>query len=480
MIPIIYQLRDSIRFVDAQNSILAVSEIPLNIIRVSGRAVRILQLCDGERTVGQISEETGIGPEEQVFEICDYFNKKAFLETGYIKSRDYFPTVTVIIPTKNRRETVAECLESVFAQDYPADRMETIVVDDGSQDETHTLEQLKACRYRVNQRSRGQSYCRNFAAKEARGEILAFLDSDCVAGRRWLRDLVQGFQWDKIGAVGGYVDGYSQKSGLDRYDRVYSSLHSGRYIRFGSNDKSGFYLPACNLLVRKEVFFSNGGFVESLHLGEDVDFCWRMRKSGLYALYVPAGEVKHKHRNRLRSMLRRRFDYGTSEAVLHKLHPEKTKILQVRPLPAVVFAGLCGSVLFLDLRFVLVAVLCFLLGALSKIFKLHKYRLRLSFRRVLFSLARIHTSSLYFLAFHLIRYYLILLIILGFAVHTLWILVSALLMYAAIVDYSVKRPQLVFPLFLIYYTLDHISYQAGVLVGCMRKRSTRSYRVRFI
>jgi hypothetical protein len=228
------------------------------------------------------------------------------------------------------------------------------------------------------------------------------------------------------------------------------------------------------------VFLKSGGFEESLHLGEDVDFCWRMRKSGLYALYAPAGEVKHKHRNRLKTMLCRRFDYGTSEAVLHKLHPDKTKAVHMRLLPAVVFAGLCGSVLFLDLRLALVSVLCFLLEALPKIFKIAKFRLRISARSILFSLARTQTSSLYFLAFHLIRYYLILMIALGFALHSLWILACALLVYAAVVDYCVKRPQLVFPLFLLYYTLDHLSYQIGVIVGCVRRRCLRPYRVRLI
>jgi ABC-type multidrug transport system permease subunit len=69
---------------------------------------------------------------------------------------------------------------------------------------------------------------------------------------------------------------------------------------------------------------------------------------------------------------------------------------------------------------------------------------------------------------------------LGFVFHSLWGLGFCFLMLAAFVDYSAKRPSLAFPVFLFYYVLDHISYQLGVLIGCLRARSFLTYRVRFI
>jgi mycofactocin system glycosyltransferase len=480
MIPIIYKLRDCIRFEYKQDSVLIVSEVPLNVVRASKRVAEILQLCNGERSLRQISEETGIRQEDRVFSICDYFNKRAFLETSLQKTRDYHPSVTVVIPSKDRKEELGECLNSVFSQEYPADKIEIIVFDDGSRDGTHNLEQLRACRVFTNQESRGQSYCRNVAATTAKGEILAFLDSDCVAGPSWLKDLVQCFQWDRIGAVGGYVDGYFDQSGLDRYERVFSSLHLGKYIQLGLDDGSGFYIPTCNLLVKKDVFLETGGLRESLHLGEDVDFCWRMRKTGRLALYVPCGKVKHKHRNRLGPMLRRRFDYGTSEGALYELHPEKGKILQMRSLPTVAFIGLCLSFLLLNPLFLLAPAACFLFEANAKIIRLRRTITRINSWKVFYSMGRVYISSFYFLAFHVTRYYLLPLILLGFALHSLWIFGAVLLIFAALVDYSVKRPKLIFPLFLSYYTFDHISYQLGVVMGCIRKRSFRPYKIKSV
>jgi mycofactocin glycosyltransferase len=480
MIPIIYKLRESIRFEDRGDSSLVISEAPLNVVQASKRAVRILQLCDGVRTLPQIAREAGIAEEKQVFTICDYFNKKAVLETSIAENRGYFPSISIIIPTRDRGESLVECLESLYSQDYPSSQIEIIVIDDGSLDETQKLMSGFSCKLLTNRESRGQSYCRNVGARQAKGEILAFLDDDCVAGRAWLRDLVPYFQWEEVGAVGGYVDGYSKRSLLDRYEKEFSRLNLGKYILRGANDQSTFFVPTCNMLVRKKAFDETGGIRETMHLGEDVDFCWRMRDAGWQALYVPAGIVMHRHRNTLGAMLRRRADYGTSEAVLCTLHPKRRKTLPMRPLATAAFLGLCSAIAFLTLFPLVVTGASFVAETTAKALRLHRKRVRISFGKVCFSVVRMYMSYFYMMSFHLVRYYLVLLLLSGFAFHSLWGLGFSFLILAALVDYSVKCPRLVFPAFLFYYVLDHISYQLGVLAGCLRARSFRSYRLRFI
>ncbi len=478
MIPIIYKIRESVRFEDRGDYSLVVSEAPLNVVRASKRAVRILQLCDGERNLPQIARDADIAQEELVFRICDYFNKKAFLETSVAENRGYFPSITAIIPTRDRGASLVECLESIVSQDYPSDRIEIIVIDDGSLDETQKLASGFSCKLLTNRRSRGQSYCRNIGAQQAKNEILAFLDDDCVAGRSWLRDLAQYFQWEEVGAVGGYVDGYSKRSLLDRYEKEFSLLNLGKYILRGVNDR--FYVPTCNMLVRKKAFIETGGIRETMHLGEDVDFCWRMRDVGWQALYVPSGTVIHKHRNTLGAMLRRRADYGTSEAILCMLHPHRRKTLQMRPLAAAAFLGLCFAIGFFTLYPLIVTAASFIAETAIKALRLSRKNIRISLGKVCFSVLRIYISYFYMMSFHLVRYYLILWLLLGFAFHSLWGLGFSFLILAASVDYSVKHPRLVFPAFLFYYVFDHISYQLGVLAGCLRARSFRSYRLRLL
>jgi mycofactocin system glycosyltransferase len=480
MIPIVYKLRENIRFEDRGDSALIVSEVPLNVIQASKRAVRILLLCDGKRTLPEIARNAGVAQEEQVFRICDYFNKKAVLETSVAENPGYFPSISIIIPTRDRCEELIECIESVYAQNYPSDRIQVIVVDDGSLDETQKLASGFPCMLLTNRESRGQSYCRNLGAQHAKNEILAFLDDDCVAGPNWLKDLVPYFQWEEIGAVGGYVDGYSNRSLLDRYEKSFSRLNLGKYIFRGTKDPSTFFIPTCNMLVRKRVFDETGGIRETMHLGEDVDFCWRMRDAGWQALYAPSGIVMHKHRNALGTMLRRRADYGTSEAVLCTIHPLKRKTLQWRLLATAAFLGLCFAIAFLTLVPLAVTGGSFAAETALKTLRLYRKRICISFGKVGFSVLRMYMSYFYMMSFHLARYYLVLLFLLGFALHSLWGLGFSFLIFAAFVDYSAKRPCLAFPYFFFYYVLDHTSYQLGVLAGCLRARSFRAYLIKFI
>jgi mycofactocin glycosyltransferase len=476
MIPIIYKLRDSIRFEACGDSCLVISEVPLNVVQASKRAVRILQLCDGTRTVLQIANEAGIAGENQVFKICDYFNRKSVLETHVANNDGYFPPITVIIPTRDRGASVVECLKSIYSQEYPPGRIEVIVIDDGSRDETSKLVSAFSCKLIVNPSSHGQSYCRNLGAREAKNEILAFLDDDCVPGRTWLRDLVPYIQWEEVGAVGGYVDGYSNESLLDRYEKEFSLLNLGKHIFRSVNDR--FFVPTCNMLIRKKAFVETGGIRETLHIGEDVDFCWRMRDAGWQALYVPSGTVRHKHRNTLGKWMRRRADYGTSEAVLSKLHPQRRKTLQWQPFAAAAFLGVGFAIALLTLYPLIVTMASFIAETWLKALRLRRKRIRTPFGKVCFSVLRMYMSYFYMMSFHLSRYYLVLFLLLGFACHPLWLLALAFLLLAASVDYSAKHPRLAFPPFFCYYILDHISYQFGVLTGCLRARNFRSYQIR--
>jgi hypothetical protein len=91
------------------------------------------------------------------------------------------------------------------------------------------------------------------------------------------------------------------------------------------------------------------------------------------------------------------------------------------------------------------------------------------------SVFRGHLSMLYFLYFHLTRYYLGPLTLAGALMPGAWVLEAAAVLYSAGVDYSTRRPRLSFPVYLAYYLAEHVAYQAGVVKGCLREQSFRSY-----
>jgi mycofactocin glycosyltransferase len=479
MIPLEYTLREGIRVQEQGDRGLVISDVPLNVVSVSKGAAQILQSCNGGRSINELATGRNGFTEENVFQVCEYFRKRAMLEVSPSGPFDYCPTVSVIIPSRDRRADLLECLEAVHDLGYPRDKVEVIVVDDGSCD--GTVDAIKAlhCKVLSNSRPRGQSFCRNEGASAARGEILAFIDSDCIPDRAWLKDLVSFFCWDSVGAVGGYVDGYFREASLDRYEKSCSSLNMGRYFLWGGRDDSTMYVPTCNLLVRSTTYGVAGGIREEMLVGEDVDLCWRIREAGQKVIYVPSGVVKHKHRSKLARMLFRKAQYGTSEALLHKLHPEKRKVFQVPPLALSAFAFLVLAILIPSAAVLLGTLGSVFLDAVLKAYRILRLNSRIVWWKIIYSVVRSHFAFAYTASFHLVRYYLLLFLLICLFHPPLILFVICILLLSAVCDYHLKKPDLAFLPFLCYYTLEHMSYQIGVFVGCLKEKTFMSYIPRF-
>jgi mycofactocin system glycosyltransferase len=479
MIPLTYRLRDGVRIEDAPSGPVVVSELPLAVVRVNRAAAALLELTRGGCAVPELADTLAVD-EQRVVLLCERLRARGLLEVepAQIPADIEPPSVSVVIPTKDRASELDACLASLATLDYPADRIEVIVVDDGSTDDTPAVAAAHPCTYVVNQRNRGQSYSRNRGAREASGEILAFLDSDCVASPAWLRELTPFFAWGRVAGVGGLVSGYYDSTRLDRFEQVASSLNLGRRLLLMTDDDSMGYIPTCSLLVRRDAYVAVDGLREDLRVGEDVDLCWRLRAAGHWLVYTPTGEVWHRHRDRFTEMLRQRAVYGTSEPLLLSLHPDKRKTVTVRPLPALTVLGMAAALLS---RRPVILVLCAGFVALDSVrsrVRLSAEGVRVDARRLWFSTVRAHLSLAYSASFHLARYYVVPAAAAGVVVPGLWALTAAATVYVTALDYRVKRPRLGYPAFLAFSVAEHTAYQVGVAVGCLRVRSLRVHRLR--
>jgi mycofactocin system glycosyltransferase len=374
---------------------------------------------------------------------------------------------------------LVDCLMSLEEIDYPIDRLEIIVVDDGSKKAAAQFVSSERVKIIRNDKSQGQAAARNTGAEKARGEILAFLDADCIAGKGWLKELVPFFQAAGTGAVGGFVGGFYNKSALDRYEEVSSSLNMGKRLIIEGKTESGFYVPTANLLVKCDVFMSAGGFKTGMSVGEDVDFCWRMRDMGHALIYAPCGTVAHKHRNRLTRMLKRRADYGTSESILYRAHRDKKKGMVAPLLHGLSFLALALAVLLLNPYPLIALPLLFGIDTWHKKKTLRNFNTGITLPQLAGSSLRSMISFYYFAFFHAARYYLALLLAVGFWWQPVWIWGGLAIVYASIVDYSVNKPRLFYPVYLLFYCLEHLAYQVGVFLGCVRARYFGSYIVKF-
>jgi len=449
---------------------ILVLDFPLRAISVhpSWRPVLKILAARDFISIGEIASCAPSIRLETTEQFLEHLVRKAFCERrGLLPLRDY-PSVSIIIPVRNRRDDLATCLESLMNLRYQPGKTEIIVVDDASDDDSlHVASQFPVRVFSLETHKQ-VSYCRNFAARRAKGEILAFIDSDCIAHPLWLQQLVPSFRDPQVGAVGGLVDSDSDKNAIDRYEKVKSSLQVSTWFKRSTDEERFFYVPSCNLLVRRDLFLKLGGFKEDLHVGEDVDFCWRLQDYGKILEYRPVGIVYHKHRNSLWPFCSRRFQYGTSEPILQRLHTDRIKQLKLPLSQFMVWILIAASALLAYVPLLGAAGAILLLDCFRRYGRIRKERLPIGFPAIFMAGVRSCLSLFYHLCTFVSRYFLVLFIVL--VPLTPYVSAGAFCMHltSGIVQHRTKKSRLNLVVFLVLFTLEQLSYQSGVWWGCVR------------
>lgn len=235
---------------------------------------------------------------------------------------DSWPKVSVIVCTYNGEATLHACLTSLQSLSYPD--YEVLVIDDGSVKEVSDIAQdFPSVRY-IRQDHAGLSVARNLGAKEARGEILAYTDDDCIADEDWLSFLAAGFdnpQWVACGGPNIPPPARNQTESV-----VASAPGAPAHVLI--TDIEAEHLPGCNLAIRKSALEAIGGFDPIYQAaGDDVDICWRLRDAGGRLRFIPGAMVWHHRRYTVSAYLRQQCGYGEAEALLMKKHPQRFGIL---------------------------------------------------------------------------------------------------------------------------------------------------------
>jgi GT2 family glycosyltransferase len=240
----------------------------------------------------------------------------AFAETPLSLTREW-PRVSVIVCSHNGAATIAHCLAGIQRLDYP--NFETIVVDDGSDDGTAAV----AADFDVKlicTENRGLSSARNTGIDAAEGEIVAFLDDDCVPDRHWLRYLTAALMDDEHAGVGGPNIPPNGSPTLPQA----IACGPGGPMHVLLADTVAEHIPGCNMAFWKSALVAVGGFDPRFRIaGDDVDICWRLQQQGWTLGFCAAAMVWHRRRATLRTYLRQQQGYGRAEALLERKWPER-------------------------------------------------------------------------------------------------------------------------------------------------------------
>jgi len=227
--------------------------------------------------------------------------RTASLSGGRAKGAPAERFISVVIPNRNGAATIGRCLTAAFASDYG--RFEVVVVDDASEDGSVETIATFPCRLVRLGRHGGVSRARNAGARASSGELLFFIDADCLLGRETLSVANASYGEGGNRVLGGtYTPTPADGDFFSRFQSVF--IH-----HFETKRKDPDYLAAHAMMVDARLFERSGGFVEDSFIGvaasvEDVELCHRLRRAGCELVMDREIQVQHVFRFSLRRSLR--------------------------------------------------------------------------------------------------------------------------------------------------------------------------------
>ena len=213
------------------------------------------------------------------------------------------PLVSVIVPVYNDAARLGRCLAALRVQTWPAERLEVIVVDNGSTDDVGSALAELPRAVLLHEPTPGSYAARNTGVEAARGNILAFTDSDCLPALDWIERGVAHLEASPtVGMVGGRIDlrfaDPARPTAVELFDLIYG-FPQERFVR-----RDGFSVTA-NLLTRRDVITRAGPFDASLRSGGDREWGARAVAAGFGVIYAEDVVVGHPARRRLAELTTR-------------------------------------------------------------------------------------------------------------------------------------------------------------------------------
>jgi GT2 family glycosyltransferase len=258
------------------------------------------------------------------------------------------PLVSIVIPMYNEAEAIARCLESLFGQDYPQDRLDIIVADgcstDGSTESVRSLASVRSNLRMVTNSKRKTPAGLNAGIRASRGGIVIILGAHTRVRNDFVRLNVEAME-----RTGAKCTGGTQVNVGDTFLQKAIGIAMGSPFGLASapyrfSRKEQYVDTVVYAAYRRELFDEVGLFDEELFISEDAEMNWRIRKAGHKIFFTPKIVSYYYPRKTISSLFRQLFRYGILRVNVMKKHRDAVKWVHLVP---IVFLGLTAALLLL-------------------------------------------------------------------------------------------------------------------------------------
>ncbi|NCO97136.1 MAG: hypothetical protein COY38_05055 [Candidatus Aenigmarchaeota archaeon CG_4_10_14_0_8_um_filter_37_24] len=230
-----------------------------------------------------------------------------------------FRKVSIIVPAYNAEKTIELCLKSLLNQSYQKNKYEILVVDDGSKDKTKNIIRKFNRVKLIEQNHRGPSVARNLGAKKSKNDLILFIDSDCIAPKYWIKNIIKPFKDKDVIAVSGAYKTKNKDKLIARFvgfeiEERHKKL--GREIDFVSTFSAAYL---------RKIYLKVGGLDEKFTRAsaDDTSLSFKLDRLGKKMIFEPKAYVYHHHPDNLKKYLKRKFWMGYWRVFLYRDFKEK-------------------------------------------------------------------------------------------------------------------------------------------------------------
>jgi cellulose synthase/poly-beta-1,6-N-acetylglucosamine synthase-like glycosyltransferase len=218
-------------------------------------------------------------------------SKKKFNRGGYCSGKD-LPTFSIVVPVKNEEKVIVRLLDALLKLNYPKDKMEIIVVEDGSTDKTPEIcmKYAKECGSNVKivhkSTSNGKPSALNYGIRNANGQIIGIFDADNVPEANALINVCKYFEDSKVAAVQGRTLSInSEENMLTKFISYEEAVWCETYLRGKDVLDLFVHLKGSCQFIRRDVLEKLNGFDENA-LSEDMEISVRLTEKGYKIRYA--------------------------------------------------------------------------------------------------------------------------------------------------------------------------------------------------
>jgi GT2 family glycosyltransferase len=247
-----------------------------------------------------------------------------------------YPKVSFLMPVLNEEKTVRQCLDSLFELDYPREKIEILVAEGNSTDDTMNIVEAYARKYKniklLNNSTGNTAIGRNICIEHATGEMLMNYSGHVIAEKNLLNVLALKLLKlpKEIAGVGCSNISPKAQNFVGQVTGVAFSGFMGGKNSFPQNEvfqEERFVEHVSFTCYRRGIVEEVSNFDPEFWCGQDAELDIRIKKAGYKLLYTPETRVYHFKRSTFRSLFRQMYSYGLARAKMLKKHPDTFRIV---------------------------------------------------------------------------------------------------------------------------------------------------------